>query len=106
MEIRQELDEHLAPWEFARVAVTQRTKEALSKSIEGKSAERERMGQYVNEMDIKGAEYDEYVDIVIELVGLQCTDQSVRAPHLRKALNGSADYIKTKTCKVGDLTST
>ena len=40
MEIRQELDEHLAPWKFARMAVTQRTNEACRKSIEGKSAER------------------------------------------------------------------
>ena len=65
------------------------------------------MGQYVNEMGIKGAEDDEYVEVVIELVvGWQCTDQSVRAHHLRKALNRSADYIPTKTCKVGDLTST
>ncbi|KAI4930244.1 hypothetical protein J4E85_004869 [Alternaria conjuncta] len=40
MEIRQELEEHLAPWKFARMAVTQRTNEACRKSIEGKSAER------------------------------------------------------------------
>jgi len=106
MELRGKLDERIVLRKFARVAVTQRTKEALRKSIESTSAERGRMGQYVNEMDIKGAEDDEYVEIVIELVGWQCTDQSVRAAHLRKAPNRSADYIKTKTCKVGDLIST
>ncbi|KAI4657307.1 uncharacterized protein J4E79_007379 [Alternaria viburni] len=100
------LDERIVQRKFARVAVTQRTKEALRKSIESTSAERGRMGQYVNEMDIKGAEDNEYVEIVIELVGWQCTDQSVQAAHLRKAPNRSADYIKTKTCKVGDLIST
>ncbi|KAI4632839.1 hypothetical protein J4E80_000197 [Alternaria sp. BMP 0032] len=106
MEIRQELDEHLAPWKFARMAVRQRTNEPAARASRA-SRRRERMGQYVNEMGIKGAEDDEYVEVVIELVvGWQCTDQSVRAPHLRKALNRSADYIPTKTCKLGELTST
>ena len=69
MELRGKLDERIVLRKFARVAVTQRTKEALRKSIESTSAERGRMGQYVSEMDIKGAEDNEYVEIVIELVG-------------------------------------
>ena len=62
MEIRKELDEHLAQRKSACVAVTERTKEELRKSIEGTSAERDRMGQYVNGMDIRVAEDDEYVE--------------------------------------------
>jgi len=62
MEIRKELDEYLAQRKSACVAVTERTKEELRKSIEGTSAERDRMGQYVNEMDIRVADDDEYVE--------------------------------------------
>ena len=40
------------------------------------------------------------------IVGYNVLYTNVLSPHARKILNRSADYIKTTTCKVHDLTAT